>query len=110
MCQGVVCVLLGYDKVLCFGGFVLIKIISGVVVVFLLLELVIQSDFKGSFVYVVGLQNKVVWCDVIVGDVIDVGVMVLLGLIGQEVVVVSVGVFLNFGELIIFQCVKLIGQ
>lgn len=107
--QGVVRVSLGYDKALRPGGFASTKIISGAAVAPLLPESAIQSDPKGSFVYVVGPQNKVVRRDVTVGDVTDAGVTVLSGLTGQEAVVVSAGAFLNPGESIIPQRVKSIG-
>jgi RND family efflux transporter MFP subunit len=107
--QGIARISLGYDKALRPGGFASTKIISGTAVAPLLPESAIQSDPKGSFVYVVGPQNKVVRRDVTVGDVTDAGVTVLSGLTGQEAVVVSAGAFLNPGESIIPQRVKSIG-
>ncbi len=107
--QGIARISLGYDKALRPGGFASTKIISGTAVAPLLPESAIQSDPKGSFVYIVGPQNKVVRRDVTVGDVTDAGVTVLSGLTGQEAVVVSAGAFLNPGESIIPQRVKSIG-
>jgi RND family efflux transporter MFP subunit len=107
--QGIARISLGYDKALRPGGFASTKIISGTAVAPLLPESAIQSDPKGSFVYVVGPQNKVVRRDITVGDVTDAGVTVLSGLTGQEAVVVSAGAFLNPGESIIPQRVKSIG-
>jgi multidrug efflux pump subunit AcrA (membrane-fusion protein) len=64
---------------------------------------------KGSYVYVVGPQNKVLRRDVTVGDVTDAGVTILLGLTGQEAVVVSAGAFLNPGESINPKLIKSAG-
>ena len=107
--QGVARVALSYDKALRPGGFASTKIVSGAADVPLLPESAIQSDPKGSFVYIVDSHNKVVRRDVTVGDVTDAGVTVLSGLTGQEAVVVSAGAFLNPGESIIPQRVKSIG-
>jgi hypothetical protein len=96
--QGVARISLAYDKALRPGGFASAKIVSGAAAVPLLPESAIQSDPKGSYVYVVGPQNKVLRRDVTVGDVTDAGVTILLGLTGQEAVVVSAGAFLTPGE------------
>jgi HlyD family secretion protein len=96
--QGVARISLAYDKALRPGGFASAKIVSGAAAVPLLPESAIQSDPKGSYVYVVDPQNKVVRRDVTVGDVTDAGVTILAGLTGQEAVVVSAGAFLNPGE------------
>ncbi len=96
--QGIARVSLAYDKALRPGGFASAKIVSGAAAVPLLPESAIQSDPKGSYVYIVGPKNKVVRRDVTVGDVTDAGVTVLSGLTGQEAVVVSAGAFLNPGE------------
>jgi HlyD family secretion protein len=107
--QGVARIALSYDKALRPGGFASTKIVSGAADLPLLPESAIQSDPKGSFVYIVDSHNKVVRRDVTVGDVTDAGVTVLSGLTGQEAVVVSAGAFLNPGESIIPQRVKSIG-
>ncbi|UVO55962.1 efflux RND transporter periplasmic adaptor subunit [Sphingomonas sp. SUN039] len=104
--QGVARIALAYDKALRPGGFASAKIVSGAADVPLLPESAIQSDPKGSFVYIVGPQNKVVRRDVTVGDVTDAGVTVLSGLSGQEAVVVNAGAFLNPGESINPQRIK----
>ncbi len=104
--QGIARISLGYDKALRPGGFASAKIISGAADVPLLPESAIQSDPKGSYVYIVGPQNKVVRRDVTVGDVTDRGVTVLSGLSGQEAVVVNAGAFLNPGESIVPQRIK----
>jgi multidrug efflux pump subunit AcrA (membrane-fusion protein) len=96
--QGIARISLAYDKALRPGGFASAKIVSGAAAVPLLPESAIQSDPKGSYVYIVGPENKVVRRDVTVGDVTDAGVTVMSGLTGQEAVVVSAGAFLNPGE------------
>ena len=96
--QGVARIALPYDKALRPGGFASAKIVSGAADVPMLPESAIQSDTKGSYVYIVGPQNKVVRRAVTVGDVTDAGVTVLSGLTGQEAVVVNAGAFLNPGE------------
>ena len=67
----------------------------------------VQSDDKGNFVYIVDGNNKVVRREVKVGDVSDAGVTVMSGLSGQEKVVLSAGAFLNPGETVVPQRVKL---
>jgi HlyD family secretion protein len=99
--QGIARIALGYDKALRPGGFASAKIVSGAADVPLLPNSAIQSDSKGSFVYIVGPDNKVMRRNVKVGDVSDAGVTVLEGLSGQEAVVVSAGAFLNEGESIL---------
>jgi HlyD family secretion protein len=107
--QGIARISLAYDKALRPGGFASAKIVSGAAAVPLLPESAIQSDPKGSYVYIVGPQNKVVRRGVTVGDVTDAGVTVLSGLTGQEAVVVSAGAFLNPGESINPQRIKSTG-
>ncbi len=104
--QGIARIALPYDKALRPGGFASAKIISGAADVPLLPESAIQNDAKGSYVYIVGPQNKVVRRDVTIGDVTDIGVTIMAGLTGQENVVVSAGAFLNPGETINPQRIK----
>jgi HlyD family secretion protein len=107
--QGIVRIALSYDNALRPGGFAATRIVSGAVDVPLLPESAVQSDAKGSFVLIVGKDNKVVRRPVRVGDVNDAGVTILEGLSGQEPVVVSAGAFLNPGETVIPERVKLPG-
>ncbi len=107
--QGIARIALSYDKALRPGGFASAKIVSGAADVPLLPESAIQTDTKGSYVYIVGPQNKVVRRNVTIGDVNDMGVTILDGLSGQESVVVSAGAFLNPGETINPQRVKTSG-
>ena len=107
--QGLARIALSYDKALRPGGFASAAITSGVADVPLLPESAVLSDAKGSYVYIVGKDNKVVRRAVTVGDVNDAGVSVLAGLNGTEAVVLSAGAFLNPGETIIPQRTKLPG-
>lgn len=104
--QGIARIAVPYDKALRPGGFAAASITSGIVDVPLLPESAVQSDTKGSFVYIVGKGNKIERREVQVGDVNDQGVTILTGLSGQEAVVLSAGAFLNPGEVIIPQRVK----
>ena len=104
--QGIARIAIPYDKALRPGGFASASIISGAADVPLLPESAVQSDAKGSYVFIVGKDNKIERRDVQVGDVNDRGVTVLAGLTGQEAVVLSAGAFLNPGEVIIPQRAK----
>ncbi len=104
--QGVARIALSYDKALRPGGFASAKIVSGAANAPLLPESAVQSDPKGSYVYIVDGNNKVVRRDVTVGDVSDAGISILTGLNGNESVVMSAAAFLNPGETVIPQRVK----
>ncbi len=105
--QGFARIAVPYDKALRPGGFAAASIISGAADVPLLPESAVQSDAKGNYVYIVGQGNKIERRQVQVGDVNDQGVTILTGLSGREAVVLSAGAFLNPGEVIIPQRVKL---
>ena len=107
--QGITRIALPYDKALRPGGFASADIVSGAADVPLLPQSAVLSDSKGSYVYIVNAKNKVERRDVKVGDVNDAGVTILAGLSGQEAVVVSAGAFLNPGETIIPQRMRLNG-
>jgi RND family efflux transporter MFP subunit len=96
--QGVVRVDLGADPALRPGGFASATIDGGAVVAPRLPESAIMSDEKGSYVYVVGKDNKVVRRDVKTGTVTDEGTAVVSGLSGSERVVLRAGGFLNPGD------------
>ena len=57
-------------------------------------ESAIQSDNKGSYVYVVGQDNKVQRRDIKLGLVTDQGIAIVAGLAGDERVVLRAGGFL----------------
>jgi RND family efflux transporter MFP subunit len=96
--QGIARISLGYDQALRPGGFASAKIVSGAANVPLLPESAVMSDSKGSFVMVVGKDNKVERRDVKIGSVADAGVTIVEGLAGTEMIVKSAGAFLNPGE------------
>jgi len=96
--QGTVRIQLRYDPALRPGGFATAAINSGSVKAPRLPESAVLHDDKGSFVYVVGSDNKVSRRQVKTGDVSDAGVVVLSGLQGNEKVVLSAGAFLNPGD------------
>jgi len=104
--QGIARIAVPYDKALRPGGFAAARIVSGTADAPLLPESAVLSDAKGSYVYIVGKDNKVVRRDVKVGDINDQGVTVLEGLTGREAVVMSAGAFLNPGETITPQRIK----
>ena len=104
--QGIARIALPYDAALRPGGFAAARIVSGIADVPQLAQSAVQSDAKGSFVYVVDPDKKVVRRDVKIGDVSDGGVTILSGLSGQEQVVLSAGAFLNPGETVIPQRAK----
>jgi multidrug efflux pump subunit AcrA (membrane-fusion protein) len=71
---------------------------SGAVVAPRLPESAILSDEKGSFVYIVGPDNKVVRRDVKIGMVTDDGITIADGLSGNERIVARAGGFLRAGD------------
>jgi len=96
--QGIARIALGYDVALRPGGFASAKITNGAADVPLLPESAVLSDSKGSYVMIVGKDNKVERRGVKIGSVADAGVTIVEGLSGQEMVVRSAGAFLNAGE------------
>ena len=99
--QGIARIALGYDTALRPGGFASAAIVSGTMVVPQLPESAVQNDDRGSYVLIVGSDNRVARRPVKVGDVSDTGVAILSGLSGNEQVVLSAGAFLNPGEMVI---------
>ena len=96
--QGTARIALGYDSALRPGGFAAVTIASGSADAPLLPESAVLNDGRGSFVYVVDPNNKVVRRDVTIGEVSDRGVAIAGGLAGTERVVQSAGAFLNAGQ------------
>lgn len=96
--QGVARIALSYNPALRPGGFAAATIRSGSAQAPLLPDSAIQSDDKGSFVYIVGPDNKVARRDVKIGQVSDDGVTIASGLNGSERVVRSAGGFLAPGQ------------
>jgi len=98
--QGFARIALAYAPDLPPGGFATAEIKSGAVVAPMLPESAILSDNKGSYVYIVGKDNKVERRDIKLGMVTDQGIAITSGLSGNERVVLRAGGFLSPGETI----------
>lgn len=98
--QGTARIALSYSPELRPGGFATATIASGTVVAPILPESAILSDEKGSYVYIVGKDNKVVRREVETGLVSNDGIAITKGLTGRERVVLRAGGFLSPGETI----------
>lgn len=96
--QGIARISLGYDSALRPGGFASARIKSGTSEVAILPESALQNDSKGSFVYIIGPDNKAVRRDVVIGAVSAAGLSITSGLTGNERVVLRAGGFLSPGE------------
>jgi len=96
--QGIARIALGYDSALRPGGFASARIESGTSEAAVLPESAVQNDSKGSFVYIVGPDNKAERRDVVVGSVSSAGLSITSGLNGNEKVVLRAGGFLSPGE------------
>ena len=96
--QGTLRIALAYAPELRPGGFASAVIKSGTVVAPMLPDTAILSDAKGSYVYVVGKDNKVERRPVKTGLITDTGIAVISGLSGSERVVLRAGGFLSPGE------------
>lgn len=96
--QGVARIALAYDPALRPGGFAAASIVGGAGLAPRLPDSALQSDDKGSFVYVVGPDDKVARRNVKIGQVSDAGVAITSGLEGDERVVQSAGGFLAPGQ------------
>lgn len=96
--QGTARIALKYDPALRPGGFATVVIQSGTVTAPLLPESAIQNDAKGSFVYVVGDDDRARRRPVKTGLVTARGITVTSGLDGSEKVVMRAGGFLNDGD------------
>ena len=98
--QGIARIALTYAPELRPGGFASVVLKSGTVVAPMLPESAILSDSKGSYVYVVGPENRVARRDLKLGTITDKGIIILSGLDGSERVVLRAGGFLQPGEVI----------
>jgi hypothetical protein len=96
--QGFARIALAYAPDLPPGGFASAEIKSGTVVAPMLPESAILSDAKGSYVYVVGPNDKVQRRDIKLGLVTDSGIAIVSGLAGNERVVLRAGGFLAQDE------------
>lgn len=98
--QGTARIALAYAPELRPGGFASVKIKSGTIVAPVLPESAILSDLQGTFVYVVGKDNKVTRRPVKQGQITPQGIVIVEGLDGSERIVLRAGGFLQPGETI----------
>lgn len=96
--QGIARIALPFDRALKPGGFASVEIKAGAVSAPVLPESAVQSDREGSYVYIVGKNNKVARRNVKQGIVTPSGIAITEGLDGTERVVLYAGGFLNPGE------------
>lgn len=96
--QGVARCAMPYDPALRPGGFASAQISRGTIVAPRLPESAIMSGERGSYVYIVGQDNRVERRDVTTGIVTDQGIAITGGLAGGERIVVRAGGFLNEGD------------
>ena len=96
--QGIARIILPFNRALRPGGFASVEIKAGAMTAPILPESAVQNDEKGSFVYMVGKDNKIVRRDVKIGTVTASGLTIAEGLDGTERVVLYAGGFLNPGE------------
>jgi RND family efflux transporter MFP subunit len=99
--QGIARVAVPYQAALRPGAFASVTLTAGAANVPLLPQSAVSSDDKGSYVYLVGPDNRVRRQPVTIGQVDDRGVSIMSGLAGDERVVVSAGAFLNPNDKII---------
>lgn len=98
--QGTARCAMPYDAELRPGGFASVELTSGTVVAPRLPESAVLSDDRGSYVYIVGKDNKIVRRDIRIGQISNAGIVIASGLNGSEQVVLRAGGFLTEGELI----------
>ncbi len=96
--QGMARIALAYAPELKPGGFASAVIAAGTVVAPQLPNSALLSDSKGSYVYIVGKDNRAQRRNVRTGMVSDTGIAIVEGLNGNERVVVRSGGFLSPGE------------
>jgi hypothetical protein len=96
--QGKVRVALDYAPELRPGGFASAEITSESLIAPMLPEASLLSDEKGSYVFIVGKDNKVQRRDVKIGTITPDGITILEGISGSERIVRRAGAFLSEGE------------
>jgi RND family efflux transporter MFP subunit len=98
--QGTARCALAYDPALRPGGFASIELAAQTVVAPRLPESAILSDDRGSYVYIIDEDNKVVRRPVELGMISNEGIVIASGLDGDERVVLRAGGFLSEGEVV----------
>lgn len=96
--QGIARIALPYDPAIRPGGFASAAIARGALVAPRLPESAIQSDERGSYVYIVDRNNRVVRRNVRTGIVTEQGIAIVAGLNGTERVITRAGGFVNEGD------------
>lgn len=96
--QGTARCALPYDPALRPGGFASIELASATVVAPRLPESAVLSDDRGSYVYIIDDDNRVVRRAIEQGAIRDDGIVIASGLTGNERVVMRAGGFLSEGE------------
>jgi RND family efflux transporter MFP subunit len=96
--QGIARIALAYNPGLRVGAFARARIEAGEASRPVLPQSAVQADERGSYVLVVGKDNKVERRAITIGTVGDEGVSIASGLNGSEKVVASAGAFLRAGE------------
>ena len=98
--QGMARIALPFDRALRPGGFASVEIKAGAMTAPVLPESAVQTSREGSFVYIVGKDNRVKRRPVKVGTTTANGLTIAEGLDGTERVVLYAGGFLNPDEVI----------
>lgn len=98
--QGIARIALNYSPGLRVGAFARARIEAGEASRPVLPQSAVQADERGSYVMIVGKDNKVERRAITIGTVGDEGVSIASGLTGNEKVVASAGAFLKPGEVI----------
>lgn len=98
--QGIARISLPFDRALRPGGFASVDIKAGAMTAPVLPESAVQNSREGSYVYIVGKDNKVKRRPVKVGTVTANGLTIAEGLDGTERVVLYAGGFLNPDEVV----------
>lgn len=98
--QGIARVSLPFDRALRPGGFASVEIKAGAMTAPVLPKSAVQNSRDGSFVYIVGKDNKVKRRPVKVGTTTANGLTIAEGLDGTERVVLYAGGFLNPDEVV----------
>ncbi|RNJ64253.1 MAG: efflux RND transporter periplasmic adaptor subunit [Porphyrobacter sp. IPPAS B-1204] len=96
--QGTARIALSFAPELRPGGFATARILSGNFTATVLPESAVLADSDGSYVYIVGDDNKVTRRAVKTGAVTAQGLAITEGLTGKERIVLKAGGFLNPGE------------
>lgn len=98
--QGMARISLPFDRALRPGGFASVEIKAGAMTAPVLPESAVQTSREGSFVYIVGKDNKVKRRPVKIGTTTANGLTIAEGLDGTERVVLYAGGFLNPDDVI----------